>query len=509
MAPPRQLVQWLERTYPRPKIDPEWLNDCYDWVITEHHLDPAKDMPKIIEYVNVQLLSSNLADSMIPGTGIPATVAGMERGHLSGPPVLVQITTLTDIGHSAFSLMNTRQTRIDKEDLAGLAEDDGGEDDGPIPRYPRSMLRFTLSDGSTTLPAVEFERLPQLELGETPLGFKIQLRNPLIRKGIAFLDPTNAVLKGYTADELDEARDADFVRSLHLRMHPDATFSDEEDANERDEPAPEPAVRAPASRGPPQPPPVAQARLPAPPAPAPRPPSPVAGPSSAAITPGPAQRTSAKPPSSVPKPPSTVAKPPSTATKPSTTTKPLSTTPKPTTSHYFSTSATNATKPASSTQPLLSLPATRTTAAFIDMDNPMDDDPMADGFPPVHEASSDYDFGDDNDLNPSFFQEMDEFERRASGSAPASQVQNSISTPGASGSGGNRAAQTGRSTQRQRQRQTQTQTQTQARARMVVDANDVIEIDDDSDEAEKENAPVPQQRWGAADDDGVIVIDSD
>ena len=110
---------------------------------------------------------------MIPGTGIPSTSATLEKGRLSGPPVLVQITAMTDIGHSAFSLYNTRQIRIEKDDLAGLAEQDGGEDDGPIPKYPRSMLRFSLSDGSVTFPAIEFKRIPQLELGETPHGFKV------------------------------------------------------------------------------------------------------------------------------------------------------------------------------------------------------------------------------------------------------------------------------------------------------------------------------------------------
>ncbi|KAI0065318.1 hypothetical protein BV25DRAFT_1799030 [Artomyces pyxidatus] len=173
MAPPAQLVQWLDLNYPKPKVDPEWLDACYEWVSTNFGLNPATDMDKITEHVELQLLQSDLTDSMIHGTGMPHNVADVGyHGQLKGP-LLVEITAITDIGQSAFNLKNVRQTRIDREDLAGLAENDGGEDDGPIPRFPRSMLRFQLSDGATIMNAIEYRRLPTLELGETPLGYKV------------------------------------------------------------------------------------------------------------------------------------------------------------------------------------------------------------------------------------------------------------------------------------------------------------------------------------------------
>ncbi|KAI0044040.1 hypothetical protein FA95DRAFT_1497719 [Auriscalpium vulgare] len=172
MVPP-QLVQWLAQTYPKPQVDAEWLDACYNWVSTECGLNPATDMPAIRDQVEAQLLQSDLSDSMISGTGLPANVSELTGTNLRGPPTLVEIVDMTDIGQSAFSLHNVRQTRIDRADLAGLAEDDGGEDDGPVPRYPRSMLRLQLSDGTTTLNAIEFRKLPELELGETPLGYKV------------------------------------------------------------------------------------------------------------------------------------------------------------------------------------------------------------------------------------------------------------------------------------------------------------------------------------------------
>ena len=89
---------------------------------------------------------------------------------------------MTEIGHSAFSLQNVRQARIERADLAGLAgeegeDQDGGEDAGSVPKYPRSMLRFQLSDGTRILEAIEYRKIPQFELGVTPLGCKASFPN--------------------------------------------------------------------------------------------------------------------------------------------------------------------------------------------------------------------------------------------------------------------------------------------------------------------------------------------
>src|SRR4051794_3555519 len=104
-------------------------------------------MADIITNVETQLLESDLRDSMLRGTGLPADIGGANNVRLRGPPILVEVVALTEIGHSAFNLQNVRQTRIDREDLAGLIGDDvAAEDEGPIPRYPRTMLQFELSD---------------------------------------------------------------------------------------------------------------------------------------------------------------------------------------------------------------------------------------------------------------------------------------------------------------------------------------------------------------------------
>lgn len=118
---------------------------------------------------------------MLPNTGFPANVSNMKHERIKGPPILVEIISMTEIGHSAFNLLNVRQTRIDRADLAGMDRGDEEEEEGyqdpddeaPIPAYPRSMLKLFLSDGSVTIPAMEYARLPDLILGETPLGSKV------------------------------------------------------------------------------------------------------------------------------------------------------------------------------------------------------------------------------------------------------------------------------------------------------------------------------------------------
>ncbi|RPD60078.1 DUF1767-domain-containing protein [Lentinus tigrinus ALCF2SS1-7] len=170
--PPPAVVQWLKKTYPKPTVDPEWLEGCYTWIHDELNLDPARDMPTIIENVNTQLLESDFADSMVAGTGFPQDALGAAKAVIEGP-ILVEIIGIMDIGHSAYSLQQVHESRVEYRKQADILDANGDEEQRkPMPKYPRSMLQFQLSDGSSVLPAIEFKSLSQFELGETPLGCK-------------------------------------------------------------------------------------------------------------------------------------------------------------------------------------------------------------------------------------------------------------------------------------------------------------------------------------------------
>lgn len=197
MVPP-SITSWLRRTYPKPTADPvrpsslSLPTSILSSLTTLHthrngstHATPGsppsclRDFAAIIKHVQSQLLQSDLSASMLSGTGLPE----LTNAKIPGPPVLVEAIAMTEIGGSAFSLQNVYQARREKADLAGLAQgqeeegeedgrgDEAGAEAGAVPRYPRG-----LSDGTTILQAIEYRRLPELELGETPLGSKVSSR---------------------------------------------------------------------------------------------------------------------------------------------------------------------------------------------------------------------------------------------------------------------------------------------------------------------------------------------
>lgn len=140
---------------------------------------------QFLQDVEAQLLQSDLTDSMLEGTGLPIHITQSDHREantrLTGPPVLVEIVAITEIASSAYQLDQIRVAREERMRLGQTDDDEGGEGDleiegeGPMPKYPRGMLRFQLSDGTTTLSAIEYRSLPDLVLGKTKLGFKVSV----------------------------------------------------------------------------------------------------------------------------------------------------------------------------------------------------------------------------------------------------------------------------------------------------------------------------------------------
>lgn len=156
------------------------MDGCCEWLVGNQHIDPLTSFPEFTDQVKDQLLQSDLHDSMMHGTGLDVHI-NKYTGSLRGPPVLVQITEISDIGISAFQLEQVRAAREERL-MAGVGDEEGEEDgdvdvegEGPMPKYPRGALRFKLSDGVTTLKAIEYRSLPQISLGPTPLGYKVRI----------------------------------------------------------------------------------------------------------------------------------------------------------------------------------------------------------------------------------------------------------------------------------------------------------------------------------------------
>ena len=192
-----KVTQWLDENFPKPRVDrvstrkiivrngslpsaQEWLDGCCEWLIQDQHIDPVTSFLEFMDKVQDQLLESDLHDSMLHGTGLDVHI-GRFTGNLRGPPVLVQIIAISEIGISAFQLEQVRAAREERL-MSGVGNEEGEEEgdvdvegEGPMPKYPRSTLRFKLSDGVTTLEAMEYRSLPQISLGPTPLGYKVSI----------------------------------------------------------------------------------------------------------------------------------------------------------------------------------------------------------------------------------------------------------------------------------------------------------------------------------------------
>ncbi|KAK0469712.1 uncharacterized protein EV420DRAFT_58081 [Desarmillaria tabescens] len=243
MAVPRQVTQFIEKTYPRPRVDPEWLQACYNWVLEDKQLSPTTDMQQILKHVEEQLLCSNLQDSMLQGTGLPPDIANPDTQHtIVAGPVLVEIVSITDIGVSAYNL---NKIRITREERIAAGEQEVGEGDvevegeGPIPAYTRSMLRMEISDGTTILRSMEYRPLKDVTLGETPLGCKLLLTQFHMRRGVALLEPKCVTIKGQMNEERNAFRDADFRRGLMLRLgHPEPEPEADADIETQELPVP-------------------------------------------------------------------------------------------------------------------------------------------------------------------------------------------------------------------------------------------------------------------------------
>ncbi|KAG5651361.1 hypothetical protein H0H81_008930 [Sphagnurus paluster] len=224
MATPKRVVDWVNEKHKRPRVDPEWLGDCYAWLTTEGGENPDRDFQALVDAVENQLLESSFSDSMLPGTGLPTHAASPNTSLvLKGTQVLVEVVSITEIANSAFNLDQTRQAREERL-KDGNVEDEDGEGDidiageGPIPKYPRGMLKFHLTDGAITLQAIEYRPLPELSLENTPLGFKMLLKDVRIQRGIAYLEPNSVTLIGHKTDDRDDNRLFDFSRGLRRRM---------------------------------------------------------------------------------------------------------------------------------------------------------------------------------------------------------------------------------------------------------------------------------------------------
>ncbi|KAH9452872.1 hypothetical protein MJO29_008122 [Puccinia striiformis f. sp. tritici] len=227
-AVPRAVRNWFKTTYPSVIFNEAWLTQCCEYLQTHFDLTP----PQLIKKIENQLLLSDLSTSTT-NEGSPLTdLRNSETEEVERqikikelPPnrgVLVQIQSITEIGHSALSLQTVHSKIMDdvqgRDRVLDLEDPESEDRQAPIV-YPRAMLKLTISDGHHSLPAIEYQKIEGLNLSETPLGCKLLIKAATVRRGIVLLTPENTTIKGFQVDELDSNRDRIFQEGLNARLN--------------------------------------------------------------------------------------------------------------------------------------------------------------------------------------------------------------------------------------------------------------------------------------------------
>lgn len=134
-------------------------------------LDPVIDQDAFYTSVEQHFLFSKLGESTDPGTGFACDGAFIRGDGITKKPLLVEVTDVTDIGISAYDLIISWHRRFTA--CPGVHP----------PNYPRATLKVKVSDGHEERTAVEMRYMPNLILGETPLGTKV-MSSLLLDNGI-------------------------------------------------------------------------------------------------------------------------------------------------------------------------------------------------------------------------------------------------------------------------------------------------------------------------------------
>ncbi|KAJ3042625.1 recQ-mediated genome instability protein 1 [Rhizophlyctis rosea] len=193
-------------------IHPEWTVQCVDYVRqTENR--PLSDH-ELAQLVYDQYLHSDLADVGLPV--LPPNIADPDHAHniIIGAPnsrspghkgVVLQINDIMEVGVSVQHLLDCV---LDLKPQKALPTFDNGYDEAEEPvekvgKFPRKMLKLTLTDGQQTLPAMEYSFLPDLSL-QSLLGMKIVVRNAVVRRGVMILERQNVECLGGSVSEMNE-----------------------------------------------------------------------------------------------------------------------------------------------------------------------------------------------------------------------------------------------------------------------------------------------------------------
>ncbi|KAF6747599.1 hypothetical protein DFP72DRAFT_821432 [Ephemerocybe angulata] len=183
MPPTSDIQAWIDRTFPCPSLDPEWIEETCQFIEEEKFIFPfnSETEERFLNELEFAILHARLEDVMKKGTGLRAEITLPSMHTTLKGPVILELVHMTEVGVSAFAL---EKTRIDRDKVmhshlykAGQRGLEVGlvelmELDSKLPKYPRKSLKYWFTDGEMEIQAMEYKALP-FTLGKVPIGIKV------------------------------------------------------------------------------------------------------------------------------------------------------------------------------------------------------------------------------------------------------------------------------------------------------------------------------------------------
>ncbi|KRX46777.1 RecQ-mediated genome instability protein 1 [Trichinella murrelli] len=174
---------------------PEWIGECLDYLSDELGNDRPSD-DEVVDLVYKQWLFSDLREfslQIFPHNSANTVLNGN---------YCVQINSLLDVSRSFYSQYQSFTGKLELDDSENDDENRSNEKTDKDRKNCR-MIVLELTDGITTLRAMEYHPIPQLELNLMP-GCKVRLTGPIrCINEMLLLKSENITILGGSCDSLE------------------------------------------------------------------------------------------------------------------------------------------------------------------------------------------------------------------------------------------------------------------------------------------------------------------
>ncbi|PIC28429.1 hypothetical protein B9Z55_020345 [Caenorhabditis nigoni] len=224
----------------------EWLNSVIDFLHNQVPLSRDFDNEKFANLVLDQWACSNIESTSFPAFGNHGIDSSIQKQHLQGP-IVCQVNGFIDTGSPYYQQYCNLNRSGKKEDNSGF-EKVFHEKEDDSDQKPSRLLKLSLTDGESSLNAIEFWKCPQLSLYCKP-GTKLLIEPPCdIRRGTFLLKPGNCrILGGEVLPLLNcHLPVEEYARMLKIKDHKPSTSTPV--PSERQESSNHPSTSASVSR---------------------------------------------------------------------------------------------------------------------------------------------------------------------------------------------------------------------------------------------------------------------